>query len=164
MSSIAQEESWNISENVTWGMRKHFADGRVSMTYGQFMGYHRGMDGSSEIVEAEAKIVRTIFRRFLEGATPAIIARELNNAEIYLLFPQGLFPMAVELLLQNRFFTMVSCIRQVKNAKALQVDGGVDAVKIKEDCWQTWTSKPRGDVWLQNMLHSLPVSSDFQRS
>ena len=41
MSSIAQEESRNISENVTWGMRKRFADGRVSMPYGQFMGYRR---------------------------------------------------------------------------------------------------------------------------
>lgn len=82
MSSIAQEESRNISENVTWGMRKRFADGRVSMSYGQFMGYRRGTDGTPEIVEAEARIVRTIFRRFLEGATPAIIARELNAAEI----------------------------------------------------------------------------------
>ena len=31
MSSIAQEESRNISEHVTWGMRKRFADGKVSM-------------------------------------------------------------------------------------------------------------------------------------
>ena len=82
MSSIAQEESRNISENVTWGMRKRFAEGKVTMPYGQFMGYRRGAEGTPEIVEAEARIVRTIFRRFLEGATPAIIARELNNAEI----------------------------------------------------------------------------------
>lgn len=82
MSSIAQEESRNISENVTWGMRKRFADGKVTMPYGQFMGYRRGKDGTPEIVEAEADIVRTIFRRFLEGATPAMIARELNLAGI----------------------------------------------------------------------------------
>ena len=30
MSSIAQEESRSISENVTWGQRKRFADGKVS--------------------------------------------------------------------------------------------------------------------------------------
>ena len=64
MSSIAQEESRNISENVTRGMRKRFADGRASMPYKQFIGYRRGADGSPEIVEAEARIVRTIFRRF----------------------------------------------------------------------------------------------------
>jgi len=39
MSSIAQEESRNISENVTWGMRKRFADGKVTMPYGQFMAW-----------------------------------------------------------------------------------------------------------------------------
>ena len=82
MSSIAQEESRNISENVTWGMRKRFADGKVTMPYGQFMGYRRGKDGTPEIVEAEADIVRTIFRRFLEGATPAMISRELNLAGV----------------------------------------------------------------------------------
>ena len=82
MSSIAQEESRNISENVTWGMRKRFADGKVSMPYKQFMGYRRGKNGTPEIVEAEAQIIRTIFRRFLEGVTPAIIARELNAADI----------------------------------------------------------------------------------
>ena len=82
MSSIAQEESRNISENVTWGMRKRFAEGKVTMPYKQFMGYKKGKNGIPEIVEAEAKIIRTIFRRFLEGATPAIIARELNAAGI----------------------------------------------------------------------------------
>ena len=32
MSSLAQEESRSISENVTWGQRKRFADGKVSIT------------------------------------------------------------------------------------------------------------------------------------
>lgn len=35
MSSLAQEESRSISENVTWGQRKRFADGKVSMPYKQ---------------------------------------------------------------------------------------------------------------------------------
>ena len=33
MSSLAQEESRSISENVTWGQRKRFAVGKVSMAY-----------------------------------------------------------------------------------------------------------------------------------
>ncbi|MGI5854872.1 MAG: recombinase family protein [Candidatus Merdivicinus sp.] len=33
MSSLAQEESRSISENVTWGQRKRFADGKVSLPY-----------------------------------------------------------------------------------------------------------------------------------
>ena len=31
MSSLAQEESRSISENVTWGQRKRFSDGKVSL-------------------------------------------------------------------------------------------------------------------------------------
>lgn len=76
------EMEFQISENVTWGMRKRFADGKVSMPYKQFMGYRRSKTGTPEVVEAEAQIVRMIFRRFLEGATPAIIARKLNAADM----------------------------------------------------------------------------------
>ena len=45
MSSIAQEESRSISENVTWGHRKRFADGKILMSYRNFLGYERGEDG-----------------------------------------------------------------------------------------------------------------------
>lgn len=36
MSSLAQEESRSISENVIWGHRKRFADGKVSIPYSRF--------------------------------------------------------------------------------------------------------------------------------
>ena len=45
MSSLAQEESRSISENTTWGQRKRMADGKVSLPYGQFLGYRKGEDG-----------------------------------------------------------------------------------------------------------------------
>ena len=41
MSSLAQEESRSISENTTWGQRKRFADGKVSLPYKKFLGYER---------------------------------------------------------------------------------------------------------------------------
>ena len=54
MSSLAQEESRSISENVTWGQRKRFADGKVSLPYRRFLGYEKGPDGLPVIVESEA--------------------------------------------------------------------------------------------------------------
>ena len=51
MSSLAQEESRSISENVTWGQRKRFADGRYHMPYKQFLGYKKGANGEPELVE-----------------------------------------------------------------------------------------------------------------
>ena len=45
MSSLAQEESRSISENVTWGQRKRFADGKLMLPYKAFLGYKKGANG-----------------------------------------------------------------------------------------------------------------------
>ena len=79
MSSLAQEESRSISENVAWGIRKSFSDGKVMMPYGSFLGYCRGDDGTPKVVPEEAEVVRAIYRRFLEGATPHQIAKQLTE-------------------------------------------------------------------------------------
>ncbi|WP_251390976.1 recombinase family protein [Mediterraneibacter agrestimuris] len=82
MSSLAQEESRSISENVTWGIRKSMADGKFSLAYKHFLGYEKGEDGLPKIVEDEAKIVREIYRRFLEGETVRMIADYLTSQGI----------------------------------------------------------------------------------
>jgi len=82
MSSLAQEESRSISENVTWGQRKRFADGKVSLPYKHFMGYEKGEDGMPKIVTEQAKVVKNIYRMFLEGMMPSTIALELTRAGI----------------------------------------------------------------------------------
>jgi site-specific DNA recombinase len=82
MSSIAQEESRSISENVTWGQRKRFADGKVSMPYKHFLGYCKGPDGLPQVVEKEAAVVRSIYLMFLEGRAPTYIAKVLTEQGI----------------------------------------------------------------------------------
>ena len=77
MSSLAQEESRSISENVTWGQRKRFADGKVNLPYKNFLGYRKGADGFPEVEPEEAVIVRRIYSRFMEGLTSGAIAKEL---------------------------------------------------------------------------------------
>ena len=79
MSSLAQEESRSISENVTWGQRKRMADGKVSVPFGHFLGYKRGPNGELVIDEEQAKIVRNIYEWFLEGLTPHAIAKKLTD-------------------------------------------------------------------------------------
>ncbi|MDE7364496.1 MAG: recombinase family protein, partial [Ruminococcus sp.] len=82
MSSLAQEESRSISENVTWGQRKRFADGKVSLPYKHFLGYKRGENGLPEIVPEEAEIIRLIYRSFINGMTPYRIAKILTDKGI----------------------------------------------------------------------------------
>lgn len=78
MSSLAQEESRSISENVTWGQRKRFADGKVNLPYKNFLGYRKGADGFPEVIPEEAVIVRRIYSRFMAGQTTAMIAKDLT--------------------------------------------------------------------------------------
>ena len=82
MSSLAQEESRSISENVTWGQRKRFADGKVCVPYSRFLGYDKGEDGNLSLNEDEAKTVRLIYKLFLEGYSFYSIAKELTNLNI----------------------------------------------------------------------------------
>lgn len=82
MSSLAQEESRSISENVTWGIRKSMADGKIILAYKNFLGYEKGEDGLPKIVEEEARIVREIYRMFLDGKTVRTIADHLTSQGI----------------------------------------------------------------------------------
>jgi len=79
MSSLAQDESRSISDNVTWGRRRAYAEGKIYMPYNQFLGYRRGENNLPEIVEEEAIIVRRIYREYLEGKTAYTIARGLKE-------------------------------------------------------------------------------------
>ncbi len=84
MSSLAQEESRSISENVTWGQRKRFADGKVSLPYKQFLGYERGKNkGDPPVINREqAETVRRIYKMFMNGKTPGAIAKKLTEEKI----------------------------------------------------------------------------------
>ena len=82
MSSLAQEESRSISENVTWSVRKRFADGKVSVPYSCFLGYDKGPSGKLVINREEAKTVVLIYQLFLNGKTPEAIAKRLTELGI----------------------------------------------------------------------------------
>ena len=82
MSSLAQEESRSISENVTWGQRKRMADGKVTIPYARFLGFQKGADGLPEIIPEEAEIVRSIFSYFMRGLTPGMIVKMLMEDDI----------------------------------------------------------------------------------
>lgn len=102
MSSLAQEESRSISENVTWGHRRRFADGKMIMPFSSFLGYERGEDGQPKVVESEARIVRLIYKMFLEGKTPTYIAKYLTGEHIPTPRGSQKWPVAtVESILKN---------------------------------------------------------------
>lgn len=82
MSSLAQEESRSISENVTWGKRKSASDGKISLGYKQFLGYDKGPNGTLIVNKEQAVIVKRIYKEFMQGKTPCMIAKRLTQEGI----------------------------------------------------------------------------------
>lgn len=78
LSSQAQEESRNISENCHWGIVRKFESGTVIVNHSKFLGYTKDKDGNLIIVPEEAELVRRIFRLFLEGNSSYKIKRILE--------------------------------------------------------------------------------------
>ena len=79
LASLAQQESASISQNVKMGIRYVMREGRGRVNYTQFLGYTQGpTKGSLVIVPDEAEVVRRIYRAFLDGYSPALIASRLE--------------------------------------------------------------------------------------
>ena len=82
MSSLAQEESRSISENVRWGHQQSMRKGKVHLAYSHFLGYKKGEDGRPEIVEEEAAIIRDIYDWYIAGKSINNIAAMLTEERI----------------------------------------------------------------------------------
>ena len=75
MASFAQEESRSISENVKWGIRKRFEEGREVKV--PLYGFYHTEDALFQIQEDEATIVREIFERYVHGELPKDIMNDM---------------------------------------------------------------------------------------
>jgi site-specific DNA recombinase len=82
LSSQAQEESRNLSENTRWGLVRRFENGIVSVNHNKFLGYTKDKNGELVIVPEEAELVRRIFRLYLEGNSIIQITKILESKGI----------------------------------------------------------------------------------
>ena len=79
LSSLAQDESRSISENSTWGIRRRFEQGKLHINHTKFLGYDKDKNGNLVINPKQAKIVKRIYKDFLDGKGANRIARDLEN-------------------------------------------------------------------------------------
>lgn len=82
MASLAQQESASLSQNVKLGLQFRYQDGKVQVNHNHFLGYTKDEAGNLIIDEEEAKVVRRIFREYLEGASFRDIANGLERDKI----------------------------------------------------------------------------------
>ena len=83
LASFSQEESYNISENCKWGIRKRFQDGTIGTANKHILGYRYDEElRRYVIIPEEAETVRWMFQMFLDGLSFQKIADNLNDAGI----------------------------------------------------------------------------------
>jgi len=78
LSSFAQEESKNVSDNLKWMARKKFERGELIINTTRFLGYDKDEYGDLVINPKEAEVVTRIFNEYLRGKGSFTIAKELN--------------------------------------------------------------------------------------
>ena len=79
MASIAQEESRSISANIRWAIRNRMKNGTQKILTSALLGYDTDENGEMVIISQEAEIVKTIFKSFVQGTHPSLIATRLNG-------------------------------------------------------------------------------------
>lgn len=82
LSSLAQDESRNISENTKWGIHKKFREGNIKISSKRFLGYDLNDEGRLVINPEEAKIVRRIYKEYLDGKSMNEIKKGLETDKI----------------------------------------------------------------------------------
>ena len=113
LSSQAQEESRNISENTRWGLTRRFENGIISVNHKKFLGYTKDDDGNLIIVPDEAVIVKRIFREYLEGKSIIQIAKGLQDDGIKTVTGlENWHPGTIDKMLSNEKFCGDACMQK----------------------------------------------------
>lgn len=113
LSSQAQEESRNISENTRWGLTRRFENGIISVNHKKFLGYTKDADGNLIIVPDEAVIVKRIFREYLEGKSIIQIAKGLQEDGIKTVTGlENWHPGTIDKMLSNEKFCGDACMQK----------------------------------------------------
>ena len=82
MASLAQQESQSLSQNVKLGFQYRFQQNQVQVNHNSFLGYTKDKDAKLVIVPEEAKIVKRIYREYLERASLRDIKERLEKDKI----------------------------------------------------------------------------------
>ena len=82
MSAFAQSESESISANVRWGKRQAMKEGKTSVNFKKLYGYFLDSEGNPQVDSDKAAVIRSIFNRYLQGASLRMIRQALEAAGI----------------------------------------------------------------------------------
>ena len=101
LSSQAQEESRNISENIRWGLRRKYEKGEATINHNYFMGYTKDDLGNLKIIPEEAEIIKKIFYLRMIGHSCLRIAKYLEDNDIKPVMTHKWCSSTIEKMLSN---------------------------------------------------------------
>ena len=127
MASIAQEESRSISANIRWAIRNRMKNGTQKIPTSALLGYDTDEDGNMVIISQEAEIVKTIYKSFVQGIHPILIATRLNSIGAKTVYGNDWTASAVKNILQNEKYC-----GDVLMQKTITIDYLTHATKINE--------------------------------
>lgn len=102
ISAFAEEESRAKSVGVKWGFARKFEKGESLLS--NLYGYDTSVR-PYKVIEKEAKVVRRIFREYLEGKSCSEIARNLNEEGIETKFGNKWSATGIKQLIENEKYT-----------------------------------------------------------
>ena len=109
IASIAQEESRSISENIKWGIRKGFEQGR-SARY-RLYGYTFDENGF-HVVPRQAAVVRSLYEDYLAGGTAERMAKRLAAEGVPGPMGGNFNPCSIRRILANPTYTGDSVLQR----------------------------------------------------
>lgn len=101
MASIAQEESRSISANIRWVTKNRMKNGTQAVPTCGLLGYDTNEEGEMVIIEREAEVVRMMYKSFVQGIHPSLIATRLNSIGRKTVYGNDWTGPAVRGILQN---------------------------------------------------------------
>lgn len=78
MTSLAQQESQSLSQNVKLGLQFRYQNGQVQVNHNHFLGYTKDEEGNLVIDPEQAEVVKRSYREYLEGYSMDKIAKGLE--------------------------------------------------------------------------------------
>ena len=82
LGAFAQAESESISANVRWGKRQAMREGKAIIQYKRLYAYEKGEDGMPQIIPEQADVVRSVYDRYLTGASLRMLKDWLESEQI----------------------------------------------------------------------------------
>ena len=137
-AAVAQEESYEKSESIKWGIKASASRGNVKLNYTNFLGYTKDADGNLIVVPEEAEIVKLIYSLYLNGCGCRKIKKHLENNGIKTVTGKAVWSTStIDRILSNEKYcgdslSQKTYVKDFLNVKQVKNNGELEQVYVRK--------------------------------